>query len=260
MRKLLAAIALTAVSLSGAAMAADLEVAPAAPAYKVAYAPFSWTGFYIGVHGGGDTFSKNWNAPFTPNNLIAGCTTCGGQIGSHTAKSWLAGGQVGFNYQIGWWVGGVEAQISATRLRGSTVGGLPLGLTTFNTDTKSIGTIAARMGIAMDRGMFFVKGGGAWANDTFFTVTPAAPVFTSLTTTRWGWMIGVGGEWAFWDNWSVKVEYDHMEFRRQRATLQPVGAGALAFDYDIEQTVDLIKVGVNYRFGWYGSGPVSARY
>jgi hypothetical protein len=51
-----------------------------------------------------------------------------------------------------------------------------------------------------------------------------------------------------------------MEFRRQRATLQPVGVGALAFDYDIEQTVDLIKVGVNYRFGWFGSGPVTARY
>jgi outer membrane immunogenic protein len=70
-------------------------------------------------------------------------------------------------------------------------------------------------------------------------------------------MIGVGGEWAFFDNWSVKVEYDHMEFRRQRATLQPVGAGALAFDYDIEQTVDLIKVGVNYRFGY---SPVFAKY
>jgi len=256
MRKLLAAIALTAVSLSGAAMAADLEVAPA---YRVAYAPFTWTGFYIGVHAGGDTFAKNWLAPFTPNNLIAGCTTCGGQIGSHTANSWLAGGQVGYNYQIAWFVGGVEAQISATRLQGSALGGLPLGLATFNTNTNSIGTIAARMGIAIDRGMFFVKGGGAWANDTFFTTTTAAPVFTSLTTTRWGWMIGVGGEWAFWDNWSVKVEYDHMEFRRQRQTLQPVGAGALAFDYDIEQTVDLVKVGVNYRFGW-SPGPISARY
>ena len=53
MRKLLAAIALSALSLSGAAVAADLEVAPVAPAYKVAYAPFTWTGFYIGVHAGG---------------------------------------------------------------------------------------------------------------------------------------------------------------------------------------------------------------
>jgi hypothetical protein len=37
----------------------------------------------------------------------------------------------------------------------------------------------------------------------------------------------------------------------------PVGAGAFAFDFDIEQTVDLVKVGVNYKFGY---GPVVARY
>jgi outer membrane immunogenic protein len=68
-------------------------------------------------------------------------------------------------------------------------------------------------------------------------------------------MIGVGWEWAFLDNWSVKVEYDHMDFRRRRETLLPVTG--VTFDYDIEQTVDLVKVGVNYRFGY---APVVAKY
>ena len=126
-----------------------------------------------------------------------------------------------------------------------------------NSKTDTLGTIAARLGIAMDRTMFYLKGGGAFARDQFWTSTAASPIFQSATDTRWCCMIGVGLEWAFLDNWSVKAEYDHMEFRRHRESLLPVGAGAFAFDFDIEQTVDLVKVGVNYKFGY---GSVVARY
>ena len=34
--------------------------------------------------------------------------------------------------------------------------------------------------------------------------------------------------------------------------------GCVAFRYDVNQTVDLVKVGLNYRFGW--GGPVVAKY
>src|ERR1700704_5353360 len=121
MKKLFSATALALMTWSGAAMAADVDVA--APVYRVRAAiPFSWTGFYIGVHGGGDWFSKDWFVPLTATNIAAGCPRLPGAPGpaaSHTASSWLAGGQVGFNYQIAWFVGGVEAQISAAKLQGS---------------------------------------------------------------------------------------------------------------------------------------------
>ena len=82
----------------------------------------------------------------------------------------------------------------------------------------------------------------------------------STDATRWGWMVGVGIEYAFTNNWSVKTEYNHLDFGRETETLQPLpGCGCTAFQYDINQTVDLVKVGVNYRFGW-GGGPVVARY
>jgi outer membrane immunogenic protein len=234
-------------------MAADVDVA--APVYRVrSYAPFSWTGFYIGVHGGGDWFNKTWFAPLSPTNAAVGCTFCPLGAGSHSASGWLAGGQVGFNYQIAWFVAGAEAQISATHLEASHAFTPVL---TLNTKTDTLGTFAARIGIAMDRTMFFLKGGGAFAHDQFWTSTAAAPTFQSATDTRWGWMIGVGFEWAFLDNWSVKLEYNHLEFRRHRENFAAVGTGAFAFDFDIEQTVDLLKVGVNYRFGY---APVVARY
>jgi outer membrane immunogenic protein len=255
MKKLFSATALALMTWSGAAMAADVDVA--GPVYRVRAAiPYSWTGFYIGVHGGGDWFSKNWFVPLTATNNAAGCVGCPGSAGSHTASSWLAGGQVGFNYQIAWFVGGVEAQISATKLQGSNA--IPFfPAISVNSKTDTLGTFAARIGIAMDRTMFYLKGGGAFAHDKFWTSTAAVPVLSEATDTRWGWMIGVGVEWAFLDNWSVKAEYNHLEFRRNRETLLPVGVGSTAFDYDIEQTVDLIKVGVNYKFGY---GSVVARY
>ena len=121
---------------------------------------------------------------------------CNASVGGHTGSSWLAGGQVGYNYQVNQWVLGVEAQFSATSLKGSD----PQPVTTFiinNSKTDFIGTVAARLGVAWDRTLLYVKGGGAWAHDKFFvwTVPPAAAPSAeaqTATQTRWGWMVGAG--------------------------------------------------------------------
>ena len=111
--------------------------------------------------------------------------------------------------------------------------------------------------------MIFGKAGGAWAHDKFWTsagtvipgVVPGT-VQQSADSDRFGWMLGIGAEYAFTSNWSVKIEYDYMDFGTRRETLQPVQAGGFPFQYDIRQRVELVKAGVNYRFG----GPVIARY
>ena len=72
-------------------------------------------------------------------------------------------------------------------------------------------------------------------------------------------MVGAGIEYAINNNWSVKAEYNHLDFDRQRRTLAPqAGCACVAFQYDIKQTIDLVKVGTNYRFGW--GSPVVASY
>ncbi len=256
MKKLLVATASLAALIAAPAMAADLRVK--APVYK---APppvpvFSWTGFYIGVHGGGDWFNKDWNTPITPINVAGGGIF--GPNGGHTSSSWLAGVQAGFNYQVGWVVWGIEAQGSWTKLEGSNVNPLAPFLTD-HSKTDNLGTIAGRLGAAWDRALFYVKGGGAWAHDTFWTTSAFCNTVTcqTLTETRWGWMVGVGVEYAFLDNWSVKLEYDHLDFGTRRETLAPVCTGCGPFEYDVRQRIDLVKVGLNYRFGY---SPVVAKY
>ena len=74
---------------SASVLAADLPV-KYKPAPFIAAPVFSWTGCYVGVHGGGGVMRDNW----TDENGSGG----------------LAGGQVGCNYQDGNWVFGVEGE------------------------------------------------------------------------------------------------------------------------------------------------------
>ncbi|MEA2936682.1 MAG: outer rane immunogenic protein [Alphaproteobacteria bacterium] len=261
MRKTLLAIITLGAFASGSAMAADLPVR--APAYKapvIAPVVSNWTGFYIGVHVGADRFDKDWFVPLTPINIAGGCPGCPAANGGHRDNSWLAGGQIGFNYQVGAWVLGVEAQASATDLEGSNLSAIPAfgaaGIRV-NSKTDSVGTVAARLGWALGgQTLLYVKGGGAWAHDKFWTSTAAFPIAQSVTDTRSGWVVGVGAEFAMSGNWSIKVEYNHMDFGNRTETLGPVAIGTAPFQYNVDQTIDLVKVGINYRFG----GPVVAAY
>lgn len=262
LRRFMGACALVASAvLAGApASAADMPVPVKAPVAPVAVAIFNWTGIYIGAHAGGAWFDKDWFIPNTPTNIAGGCPAggCGVPGGGHTGSSWLAGGQVGFNYQVNQWVLGVEAQFSATKIKGSHVDPF-LGIISHHSETDFIATVAGRLGIAWDRALLYVKGGGAWAHDKFFNGNTAiAPEVQSTTQTRWGWMVGGGGEYALSANWSIKLEYNYLDFGDRRATLQPTAAcpGCLPFEYDIDQTIHIVKAGINYRFG----GPVVARY
>jgi outer membrane immunogenic protein len=256
MKKIALAALAVSMLMTGAAGAADMAV-KARPA-PIPPPVFTWTGFYIGVHGGGDWFDKSWSA--SPSAPFALCDPlCGANVSNHTGSSWLAGAQAGFNYQTGMWVLGVEADGSWTDLKGSSTNLFNPAVLLSNSRTDALATIAGRVGIATNQALFYVKGGGAWANDRFYTSAAGVPL--QLTNdTRSGWMVGVGVEYAFTNNWSVKAEYNHLGFGTRTETLaaQPTCNICVAFPYDIRQTVDLVKVGLNYRFGW--AGPVVAKY
>jgi outer membrane immunogenic protein len=261
MKSLSLAVSILALSVV-AASAADLAARPYTKAPVAVVSPvYNWTGFYVGVHGGGDWFNKDWS---TSTSNIAGCVgPCGESVGGHNGSSWLVGGQAGFNYQIASWVIGVEAQASWTDLNGQNLFTQPtLAANGFigHSKTDGLGTLAVRFGYAVDRTLIFVKGGGAWARDRFLVSLNLFPEGAQAATDdRYGWMVGVGLEYALAGNWSVKAEYNHLDFGTRTETLNPLPTcGCVAFQYDVRQTIDLVKAGVNYRFNW--NGPVVAKY
>ena len=134
----------------------------------------------------------------------------GGGFGDETASGGLGGIQVGCNYQIGQWVLGVQGDwdwISAT----SSTANIAFPFFTDQSDTKSLASVTGRVGYAWGRFLLYGKGGGAWLRSDFSLQTAGA-VF-SVSETRSGWTVGVGGEYAFLDWLTGFIEYDHYGFR-----------------------------------------------
>jgi outer membrane immunogenic protein len=165
----------------------------------------------------------------------------------------IAGGQVGCDYQTGQWVFGAEGQFSWANLEGQSVN------PAFPTETERskvdfIGTVTGRLGYAVDRALFYVKGGGAWVNERFDitdTAVGGAVHFDAGNQTRWGWTVGAGLEYAFASNWSAKIEYNYMDFGSDTFPFTDVIHGDPAFSIPgIDQQIHTVKIGLNWR--WSG--------
>jgi outer membrane immunogenic protein len=211
-------------------------------------AVYNWTGFYIGVNGGGGWGQTNWF--FQPPAAT---------FANHSTSGGLAGGQVGYHWQTGSWVFGVEADGDWANIKGSTL--CPNAAFTCTSNTRDLASFRGRVGYAAGPVLFYGTGGLGYANTAYTsfltgTSTTGNAGFTGMyNTDRWGYAAGAGIEWGFAPNWSAKVEYMHYGFDGVTA---PAGTLAAAFNSSLGLNIDTVKVGVNYRFGW--GGPVVAKY
>jgi len=256
MKKILLSTVALAALVAAPAMAADLS-RPAPPVYK---APppvyvYSWTGCYIGANGGGAWVHKEYNLDTIGVPVVGAVFPAAVPFGTHDASSGIGGFQVGCNYQFaGGWVVGIQGDYDWMNAKGSHIDPI-IGLTTLQSNTKSLGSVTGRVGYAWDRFLGYVKGGGAWERDDYLWVfNPTGFAFSSASETRGGWTVGIGGEYAFTDWLTGFAEYDYYGFGT-RTIGHPVGP--VVFNFDIKESKSVFKVGLNWKFG---GGPVTARY
>ncbi|MGX1322939.1 outer membrane immunogenic protein [Bradyrhizobium sp. USDA 377] len=225
---LLASASLFVLSALTPASAADLAARPYTKAPVAVASVYNWTGFYLGIVGGGA-----WeNASGDPK-----------------MKGGFVGGTAGYNWQTGNVVFGVEADGSWADVNASAtvpVLGIPV-TTTFRTD--AMGTVRGRIGWAVNNVLFYGTGGYAWI-DNKITVSALG---VSVSDSKWhsGWTVGAGVEAFFAPQWSVKGEYLYRSLGSENYFSNlgvPLASGTLNFH--------TVQVGVNYHFG----GPVVARY
>ncbi|HMK71629.1 MAG TPA: outer membrane protein [Xanthobacteraceae bacterium] len=217
-RVFLAGIALTA--LAGAAAAADLPPGPA-PYYKApTYAPaYNWTGFYLGVNGGGGFGTSAWSS-----------------TGSFNLIGALAGGTIGYNYQTGPVVLGVEGDIDWSGMSGSTTASCAAGC---KTSDNWLSTVRGRLGYAADRFLPYVTGGAAVGD-----IQAARPAFAGGSTSNLGWTVGAGIEFALAGRWTAKAEYLYVDLGNFNCGL---GCGVAAVNR-VSFTDNILRGGFDYRF------------
>jgi outer membrane immunogenic protein len=254
---LLGAMGLAAMVTS--ASAADLGARPYTKAPPpVAVTVYNWSGFYIGLNGGGGSSRKCWTET---NDIDLGVGIR--PEGCHDATGGTVGGQIGYRWQATNWVFGVEGQGNWANFSGSNTNLFPAFAN--DRDASKIdafGMLTGSVGYAWNNALLYVKGGAAVVSDKYNTNFITTNVLIDQAKeTRWGGVIGAGIEFGFAPNWSVGVEYDHMFLGTRDVTATGVGnagipVGGFSATDRISQSVDMGLVRVNYRWG----APVVAKY
>ncbi len=203
----------------GSAAAADLpRYYQPGPVYNPIY---TWTGFYIGINGGGGWGRSQWDG-----------------LDTFDVSGGLIGGTVGYNWQFGQALIGAEGDIDWSDIKGTTTVLCPGGCETRN---KWLATVRGRLGYAFDRFLPYFTGGLALGD---INATLPVPVLPGGSVSSAGWTVGAGLEVGLVSNVSLKAEYLYVDLGTFNCGLNcglPPG-GNVSF------TTNIFRGGANLRF------------
>jgi outer membrane immunogenic protein len=219
-RSLAAGLGFLALAASIPASAADL---PRGMPYKApaAYAPaYNWTGFYLGINGGGAFGNSDWNGLGVSNS------PGGGMIGVTAGYNWQALGSP--------YVFGIEGDVDWTNVKDDTAcGGLNC-----HTRNNWLGTVRGRVGYSWDRWLPYVTGGIAFGD-----VEARRTGFAGSSDTNVGWTVGVGIEGVIAGNWTAKLEYLYTDLGDTTCSAAACGTAT-----NVDLQMNVVRAGLNYRF------------
>ena len=131
---------------------------------------------------------------------------------------------------------------------------------TVNSSVSSdwLATVRGRAGFLVTPALLLYGTGGlavanVKANYLFTDTFAAANESASISTTRYGWTAGVGGEYALMNGWSIKAEYLYVDLG---STSDTFIFGAVPATANRSVTEHVFRTGINYHF----NSPVVAKY
>jgi outer membrane immunogenic protein len=190
-------------------------------------AELNWSSIYLGVHAGAGSSLGDWS-PLESQHF---------QINS---LGYLGGAQIGANYQFRNFVVGLEGEISGARIVGDGLNGIDIA-------ARGLVDIAARFGVlTTPTTLLYAKLGPAWMTERSDFSLPITGYANSITGTTLGALFGVGAEFMIYQKWSVKAEYNYLDFGTRNLDFGTPLPGFRAV-YDAHERMQTIKFGVNYR-------------
>ncbi len=268
MKKLV--LALTAVAaFTGSASAADLAARPYTKAAPLAAPVTSWTGCYVGG-GGGGAMTKNDHNDFSNSLALTGFapgTPLSPNL-STGADGWFGTVQVGCDYQFNNFVVGVFGDYDFMDIHGDiSTGGFFAPALTGSQKQDSQWAVGGRAGyLVLPQLLTYVSGGytqAHWTSTTLSSFFAPGGVATLPGSTKGGWFIGTGDEYAlsflpglFW-----KTEYRYSEFDRANVAVNftpAFGGGPSGVSVTERFREHSVRSELVYRFNW--GGAVVAKY
>jgi outer membrane immunogenic protein len=224
-------------ALGASALAADLPV-KAPPLKAPILAPYSWTGWYIGVNAGYGVGQGQGTFAFGPSVETFNAMPAGG----------FGGGQLGFNYQFGSFVLGAETDIQGAGIsdtRTCLLGCIPGSSAVIDQKLNWFGTTRGRVGLANGPVLSYVTAGAAYGGTETGLTTTFGGVTSALSTstTKTGWVWGTGVEAALTGNWTAKAEYLYLNLGSSAVTSATTGTFAA------KNQEHIFRGGIDYHFG-----------
>lgn len=240
MRSYFVAIAVVASVFSVSQLASAADLPAQMPATSFASPVYNWTGFYIGGNIGTAFSSANTSDP-TGVNFAPPGTSLG-----NDATGFIGGFQLGFNIQTGNLVFGVQGDMSWTTINPSLADPFST-TTTLSYKTDWLATITGRVGYAWNNILLYGKGGAAWVHNNVSVSDATFSFSATANETQIGWTAGGGFEYAFAPNWTGFIEYDYIGLGTASVSVTDPIVGAMPINF--EQNVQMVKGGINFKFG-----------
>lgn len=243
---------------AGAAVALGLSLAPALAdgmakgktyAAPVAVADdcaaSKFNGFYLGIHGGTGSLTS------TVSDLDFAVWGGADQV---TEDGIAVGGQIGVNWARCNTFFGIEADLSWTNIDSNRtyftgIPGAGPNFPSVNHSLDWIGSLRTRSGVAVGDLLLYVTGGLAFANiDTRVSQTnfggPGLDLGVGSSDTRFGWVAGVGTEYAMSDRIRITGDLLYYDFGTESGS-QTFGANTHRFDD--HHSLWVSRIGLNFK-------------
>jgi outer membrane immunogenic protein len=232
---------------------------------------FTWRGFHVGASFGGGLAPRPGAMGFRnglgslPDALWSLPGGGGGVLG---------GVQAGYDYAFGPLVLGVEADWQAAGLGGGSraIGGgaEPLAFLATRSAIDWFGTLRGRVGYSvLPRLLVYGSGGLAYGGGgdlLTYSDAEGREAESVKNTTRLGFSVGGGFEWAFRPAWSVRLDYLYVDLgrgpghvARLESEEEEEGPPVFVTLAGAPKRFHALRASLNYRFNFLGGAEVDAR-
>ncbi len=235
------------------ANAADLAPPPASSIY-IPSPSFNWSGAYVGVAAG-------YASGFHSFDDLGGAFLGYPGLSNDQSKGFAGGGTLGINWQTGSLVYGLETDLSWLSNKTNYVdpnGAINNFYPSETNRLNDLGTVRGRFGLAVDRTLLYLTAGLAYgevANNVVYNSakfpTSNTPYF-NIDSTRIGWVVGSGLEYALAPNWTVKGEAIYAQLNTATGSWTSPGSPTFpanaVLNARFDTSVAVVRVGLNYKF------------